>query len=537
MTTMQPPEPGTLNWADDLNSYLEWVEVRLASLEMMPNGPVMAYTFSSATSAPVPPGEIRLDTADQAAATMLMVSITTYVGADASLALSSVKAGTVIVLQQSGDVNQYALAVMSDEPINMVDHFILPVSSFQLSDQPLVPGLIGLSAAGFSQTESARPSQGPQGVPGPQGPEGPAGPQGLQGVPGNDGQPGAVGDEGPTGPAGPEGPAGVQGPQGGLGPEGPQGSQGLSVGAATFQWSNSNTISDPGHGVVKCNTSEPRDSTIWCASKYDLGGAVVRFTRANVGVTWLMYQREQYDTWDRYEITGQPVDMGEWLQVPAVFVDSGPRAFDPGNNEIVLLESEAGMEAGPEGPIGPQGPQGEVGPTGPSGGQGPAGVQGPQGEPGLPGATGAQGVPGVAGAQGAQGPAGPQGDIGPIGPTADSWDEHIASTVGAQTKAIATFTIPASTTVMVETQIVARRTGGTAGTADNGAGYVGYGTFKNVAGAAAIVGAFTLVNASEDLTAWGVTTTVAGNVASLNVVGLKDMDINWKARTRTFSVS
>jgi hypothetical protein len=158
--------------------------------------------------------------------------------------------------------------------------------------------------------------------------------------------------------------------------------------------------------VIKCNATTPKDSTIWCVSKYDKDGALVRFTRAAVGVSWIIYKSEQYDTWDRYEITAPITDMGEWLQVPAVFVNSGPQAFAPNSNNIVLIESEAGMEAGPQGPVGPQGPQGDVGPAGQQGAQGAPGPQGSQG------ATGPQGPQGVPGTQGSQGPAGPQGDTG-----------------------------------------------------------------------------------------------------------------------------
>ena len=59
------------------------------------------------------PGEIRLDSEDQTAATSILVSTSSETGADARLALSSALPGTVLVLQQSGDVNQYAMAVMS----------------------------------------------------------------------------------------------------------------------------------------------------------------------------------------------------------------------------------------------------------------------------------------------------------------------------------------------------------------------------------------------------------------------------------------
>jgi hypothetical protein len=199
---------------------------------------------------------------------------------------------------------------------------------------------------------------------------------------------GPQGAEGPPGPQGVQGPAGPQGQQGDLGPEGPQGIQGISVGAAAFDWSNNNVAADPGVGGLRCNTPIPSNSTEWYVSRYDKSGAVIHFAHLAVGVTYLVYESKKYNTWDRYRVTGEPTDNGEWLIIPVAYVESGPQPFNPGGNAVVQVESEAGQQPGPVGPAGPQGQQGGVGPAGPPGVQGSVGPPGAQGPIGPQGPTG-----------------------------------------------------------------------------------------------------------------------------------------------------
>ena len=79
-------------------------------------------------------------------------------------------------------------------------------------------------------------------------------------------------------------------------------------------------------------------------------------------------------------------------------------------------------------------------------------------------------IPGVQGrwAHGPQGPQGVQGPQGPQGDVAYAVDRGTTTTTNATPKSIATIPIPASTTVMIEMQVVGRRTGGAAGSAEDG---------------------------------------------------------------------
>ena len=246
-----PPVPGQDPWGDDLNAYLAHMDGRVSNVEQKPQGAVMSYDFdpdppmSRAARAGFASGRMVLNNSDQTKATVVLVSTTTNLGADSRLALASTVPGTVLVLQHAGNASQYAMAVMSGDPVDMGDHFEMPISSLQLAADPLPAGSAGLSAAGINQSGIVGPpgqdgAPGPQGDPGPKGdpgPQGDPGPMGLPGAgtpgtPGAPGEPGPVGDPGPDGPMGPPGPQGDPGPkgdpgvQGDVGPKGDQGLQG-----------------------------------------------------------------------------------------------------------------------------------------------------------------------------------------------------------------------------------------------------------------------------------------------------------------------
>lgn len=207
------------------------------------------------------------------------------------------------------------------------------------------------------------------------------------------------GPVGPTGKPGPPGESGDTGPQGSVGPAGPQGASGAAIGSANYTWSSNTAETDPTHGYVKCNHALVEQATEFYVSRYDATGAVQRFAGLE-GATdpiFMLYEAENFDTWDRFEVNGAYTDHGEWLTVPAEFVDSGPLPFAPSNDEVIFIQSQVqGTEgpAGPQGAQGEQGPAGEMGPAGPPGEQGPTGEQGIQGEVGLTGVVGPAGQPG-----------------------------------------------------------------------------------------------------------------------------------------------
>jgi len=110
------------------------------------------------------------------------------------------------------------------------------------------------------------------------------------------------------------------------------------------------------------------------------------------------------------------------------------------------------------------------------------------------------------------------------------------STTDATVTTIATVAIPASTTVMIEARVTARRTGGSAGTAEDGAGYIVAAAYKNVAGTATEIGETSLFSA-EDQAAWSCTITPSGANALIQVTGAANNNINWFAEYRSYSVS
>lgn len=104
--------------------------------------------------------------------------------------------------------------------------------------------------------------------------------------------------------------------------------------------------------------------------------------------------------------------------------------------------------------------------------------------------------------------------------------QNRVATTNATVTTLHTVAIPASTTVRIEATVVARRTGGTAGTAEDGASYKLIGTYKNVAGTATLIGAVTK-QADEDQAAWDVNFTPSGGNVLIEVTGALDNNITW----------
>jgi hypothetical protein len=111
-----------------------------------------------------------------------------------------------------------------------------------------------------------------------------------------------------------------------------------------------------------------------------------------------------------------------------------------------------------------------------------------------------------------------------------------ATTTDATVTTLQSITIPASTTVQIQARVTARRTGGASGTAEDGAGYTIFGTFKNVAGTATQIGATTVVNAHESQAAWDCVFDVTAATARIRVTGAADNNVTWHTVTRTYPV-
>ena len=87
---------------------------------------------------------------------------------------------------------------------------------------------------------------------------------------------------------------------------------------------------------------------------------------------------------------------------------------------------------------------------------------------------------------------------------------------------------------MIEARIVARRTGGASGTAEDGFAMVIRGAYKNVAGTATILtngtgAAGTIDWESDDQAAWTASLDVTGATVRVRVTGAANNNVTWHA--------
>lgn len=101
------------------------------------------------------------------------------------------------------------------------------------------------------------------------------------------------------------------------------------------------------------------------------------------------------------------------------------------------------------------------------------------------------------------------------------------NTTDATTTTLGTLTLLSGKTYQVEATIVARRTGGGSGTAEDGAGYIVAGTFKTVAGSATVIGSVTAVHTAEDQAGWAATLDTSGTGVRVRVTGAAGNNVTW----------
>jgi hypothetical protein len=120
---------------------------------------------------------------------------------------------------------------------------------------------------------------------------------------------------------------------------------------------------------------------------------------------------------------------------------------------------------------------------------------------------------------------------------AERFFQNRVTTTGTTATTIHTVAIPATTTVMVEAKIVARRTGGVLGTAEDGGVFEITGAFKNVAGTATQIGATQAGIAVSDSGTMSVAFTPTGSDVLIEVTGDLTVDYTWHVHVRTYAVS
>lgn len=107
--------------------------------------------------------------------------------------------------------------------------------------------------------------------------------------------------------------------------------------------------------------------------------------------------------------------------------------------------------------------------------------------------------------------------------------EGSVATTNATTTTALLIPIPASTTTLVEVTVVARRTGGSAGTAEDGAGYRILGLYKNVAGTPTLIGSLSTPFTAESQAGWNATLDVSGTNVRVRVTGAANNNVVWEA--------
>ena len=109
-------------------------------------------------------------------------------------------------------------------------------------------------------------------------------------------------------------------------------------------------------------------------------------------------------------------------------------------------------------------------------------------------------------------------------------------TTDATVTTLHTIPIPVDTVVVIHGFVVARRTGGTSGAANDGAGYELKLVANNSAGTAAEIAAETKTVLGESQAGWDVATDASGGNIRVRVTGAADNDIEWRWTGRSFSV-
>ncbi len=110
-------------------------------------------------------------------------------------------------------------------------------------------------------------------------------------------------------------------------------------------------------------------------------------------------------------------------------------------------------------------------------------------------------------------------------------------TTDATPTTLLTLPLTPGATTIIRAQILARRVGGIAGVAEDGAGYVVYGAFKMVAGVATVIGSVATLLSAEDQAGWDATLVVSGRNVLVQVTGAADNNVSWNGKVNIDSIS
>lgn len=117
------------------------------------------------------------------------------------------------------------------------------------------------------------------------------------------------------------------------------------------------------------------------------------------------------------------------------------------------------------------------------------------------------------------------------------WCPTVNTTDATQTT-LAIIPVTANRTYMIEARIVARRTGGSSGTADDGASYCRRGTYTTKSGTVTLMGSVqTIGTDAEDQAAWDVTLSISSTNVLVRVTGAANNNVTWMGDIKVQSVA
>ena len=104
----------------------------------------------------------------------------------------------------------------------------------------------------------------------------------------------------------------------------------------------------------------------------------------------------------------------------------------------------------------------------------------------------------------------------------------VVETTDATTTTLLTLPLEDNKTTQIVADVVARRTGGSAGTAGDGASYRRIGTFYRVsAGSATLIGSLSTPHTAESQGGWECTLTASGNDVLVRITGATNNNVSW----------
>lgn len=112
--------------------------------------------------------------------------------------------------------------------------------------------------------------------------------------------------------------------------------------------------------------------------------------------------------------------------------------------------------------------------------------------------------------------------------------QDVVRTTDATVTTLVAITVPVNKTIVVDGWVAARRTGGSAGSANDGAGYRVEFVAKNTSGTAALVGSDVTAR-GESVAGWDCALSASGGTIRVRVTGAADTNItwNWSGKTLT----